>query len=374
MPKQAYVRTKPHLNIATIGHTGHGKTTLTTAITRLLGARPAHHRTGAPHVTHVAYETGTRHYAHADLPGRADRVKHMIAAAAGLDGAILVVSALDGIGPQTAEHLLLARQCGVRHLVVALAKADAGGPEITELVELDVRALLTAHGYDGPRTPIVRVSALRALGGDPRWTGTIEALLDAVDTYLPTPVRRTDGPLLLPVERVFTLAGQGTAVAGAIERGTVRPGATVDVVGRPAGPRAARVTGLETFGEPMAAARAGDSVALLLHGVERHEVHRGDVVAAPGSVLPRRRVRARVRLLPPQDGGRPRPLATGRRVQLHFRTADVPGTVDLGPHGRALPGRPLTLTLTLDRAAPLEPGLPVVLRESGRTVGVGRVL
>ncbi|MEV6669291.1 GTP-binding protein [Streptomyces sp. NPDC051162] len=374
MPKQAYVRTKPHLNIATMGHTGHGKTTLTTAITRLLGTRPAPRRPGTAPVPHVAYETGTRHYAHADLPGGADRVKHMIAATAGLDGAILVVSALDGIGPRTAEHLLLARQSGVRHLVVALSKADAGGPELTELVELDTRALLTAHGYDGAHTPVVRVSALRALDGDPRWTGTIEALLDAVDTYVPTPRRRTDEPLLLPVERVFTLTGRGTAVAGAIERGTVRPGAAVDIVGRPGGPRRAEVTGLETFGEPMAGARAGDSVALLLRGVERHEVHRGDVVAVPGSVLPRRRFRARVRLLSAAEGGRSRPLATGCRAQLHFRTADVPGTVDLGPHGSALPGRPLTLTVTLDRPAPLERGVPLTLREAGRTIGVGEVV
>ncbi|MEU5420950.1 GTP-binding protein [Streptomyces sp. NPDC001407] len=371
MPKQAYVRTKPHLNIATMGHTGHGKTTLTAAITRLLGTRPA---PGTAPVPHVAYETGTRHYAHADLPGGDGRVKHTIAATAGLDGAILVVSALDGIGPRTAEHLLLARQSGVRHLVVALSKADAGGPELTELVELETRALLTAHGYDGAHTPVVRVSALRALDGDPRWTGTIEALLDAVDTYVPTPERRTGGPLLLPVERVFTLTGRGTAVAGTVERGTVRPGAAVDIVGRPAGPRRTEVTGLETFGEPMAGARAGDGVALLLRGVERHEVHRGDVVAAPGSVLTGRRFRARVRLLPAAEGGRSRPLATGCRAQFHFRTADVPGTVDLGPHGPALPGRPLTLTVTLDRAAPLERGLPLMLREAGRTIGVGEVV
>ncbi|MGW1071679.1 GTP-binding protein [Streptomyces sp. NPDC002537] len=384
MPKQAYVRTKPHVNIGTMGHTGHGKTTLTTAITHLLAPHDttpcdttghlARTCPGTPHAERVAYETGTRHYAHADLPGRADHVKHMIAGAAGLDGAILVVSVLDGVMPQTAEHLLLARQAGVRHVVVALTKADAGSPEMTELVELDVRALLTAHGYDGHRTAIVRVSALRALEGDPLWTGTIEALLDAVDTYVPTPRRPAAGPLLLPVERVLTLAGRGTAVIGVIERGTLRPGDHVELLGRAAGgPRTTRLAGLETFGAPMATARAGDTVALLLPGVPRHEAHRGDVVAAPGSLVPRRRFRARVRLLPTAAVDGRGPAVNSRGARFHFRTADVPGTVDLVPPGSAPPGATVAVTAVLDRGVPLEAGLPFAVREGGRTVGLGTV-
>ncbi|RLU80459.1 elongation factor Tu [Streptomyces griseocarneus] len=388
MPKQAYVRTKPHVNIGTIGHTGHGKTTLTAAITHLLGTHeaPAHEPPargrasdgpdgGTSRVRHVSYETGTRHYAHADLPGRADHVPHMIAGAAGLDGAVLVVSALDGIRPQTAEHLLLARQAGVRHLVVALTKAEEGGPELTELVELDTRALLAAHGFDGPRTPVVRVSARRALAGDPRWTGTVEALLDAVDTYVPTPERPVREPFLLPVEQVVPLPGGGVAVAGTVERGAVRPGDRLEVVGGTGGPRVAPLAGLETFGRPMAGARAGDTVALLLPGLPHDEVRRGDVVVAPGSLVPRRRCHARVRLLPPETGGAdgPRPGSTGGRVRFHFRTADVPGTLVLGPDRPAPSGATVTGTVLLDRALPLDTGLPFAVRESGRTVGVGAV-
>ena len=298
MPKQAYIRTKPHLNIGTMGHVDHGKTTLTAAITKVLADRgtgtfvPFDRIDRAPEealrgititIAHVEYETDTRHYAHVDMPGHADYVKNMITGAAQLDGAILVVSALDGVMPQTAEHVLLARQVGVRHIVVALNKADAGDPELADLVELEVRELLTAHGYAGDTLPVVRVSGLRALEGEPRWTAAIEALLDAVDTYVPVPERYVDAPFLLSVENVLTITGRGTVVTGAVERGTVRPGDRVQVHGRDGGePFTSVVTGLETFGKPMESAQAGDNVALLLRGVQRGQVARGDVVARAG--------------------------------------------------------------------------------------------
>ena len=281
MPKTAYVRTKPHLNIGTMGHVDHGKTTLTAAITKVLSDRgsgtfvPFDRIDRAPeeaargitiNISHVEYETGTRHYAHVDMPGHADFIKNMVTGAAQLDGAILVVSALDGIMPQTAEHVLLAKQVGVRHIVVALNKADAGDPELTDLVELEVRELLGAHGYDGEHVPVVRVSGLRALEGDPRWTQAIDALLDAVDTYVPMPERYVDAPFLLPVENVLTITGRGTVVTGAVERGTVRVGDRVAVLGADA---ETTVTGIETFGKPMESAEAGDNVALLLRGLHR---------------------------------------------------------------------------------------------------------
>ncbi|MGW3355621.1 elongation factor Tu [Streptomyces bungoensis] len=388
MSKTAYVRTKPHLNIGTMGHVDHGKTTLTAAITKVL----AEHGTGgttryvpfdridrAPeeaargitiNIAHVEYETGTRHYAHVDMPGHADYVKNMVTGAAQLDGAILVVSALDGIMPQTAEHVLLARQVGVDHVVVALNKADAGDEELTDLVELEVRELLTAQGYPGDAVPVVRVSGLRALEGDPRWTASVEALLDAVDTYVPVPERYLDAPFLLPVENVLTITGRGTVVTGAVERGVVRVGDRVDVPG--ADVRTV-VTGLETFGKPMREAQAGDNVALLLRGVPRDAVRRGHVVAAPGSVVPARRFTARVYVLPGRDGGRTTAVTTGYRPQFYLRTADVVGTVDLGEAAVARPGETVEMTVELGRAVPLEPGLGFAVREGGRTVGAGTV-
>ncbi|MBQ0987376.1 elongation factor Tu [Streptomyces sp. F63] len=385
MPKQAFVRTKPHLNIGTMGHVDHGKTTLTAAITKVL----SEHGTGsfvpldridrAPeeaargitiNVAHVEYETGTRHYAHVDMPGHADYVKNMVTGATQLDGAILVVSALDGIMPQTAEHVLLARQVGVRHIVVALNKADAGEPELTDLVELEVRELLSAHGFPGETTPVVRVSGLRALEGDPRWTAAIEALLDAVDTWVPTPVRFTEAPFLLPVENVLTITGRGTVVTGAVERGRVRLGDRVEVLG--AGLETT-VTGVETFGKPMESAEAGDNIALLLRGVQRDAVRRGHVVAAPGSITPRRRFTATVRLLSAAEGGRSTPVSGGYRPQFHLRTADVVGELGLGGAAVALPGETVTVTVELGREVPLEPGLGFAIREGGRTVGAGTV-
>ncbi|HZF87500.1 elongation factor Tu [Streptomyces sp.] len=385
MSKTAYVRTKPHLNIGTMGHVDHGKTTLTAAITKVLAERgtgtfvPFDRIDRAPeeaargitiNIAHVEYETDTRHYAHVDMPGHADYVKNMVTGAAQLDGAILVVSALDGIMPQTAEHVLLARQVGVDHVVVALNKADAGDEELIDLVELEVRDLLTAHGYGGDSVPVVRVSGLRALEGDPRWTASIEALLDAVDTYVPLPERYLDAPFLLPVENVLTITGRGTVVTGAVERGTVRLGDRVEVLGAGVEPV---VTGLETFGKPMEEAQAGDNVALLLRGVPRDAVRRGHVVAAPGSVAPSRRFTARVYVLSAREGGRTTPVATGYRPQFYVRTADVVGAVDLGETAVARPGDTVTMTVELGREVPLEPGLGFAIREGGRTVGAGTV-
>ncbi|MHA4815358.1 elongation factor Tu [Streptomyces aculeolatus] len=385
MPKQAYVRTKPHVNIGTMGHVDHGKTTLTAAITKVLSDRgtgtfvPFERIDRAPeeavrgitiNIAHVEYETATRHYAHVDMPGHADFVKNMVTGAAQLDGAILVISAVEGVMPQTAEHVLLARQVGVRHVVVALNKADAGDPELTDLVELEVRELLAKHGYPGEEVPVVRVSGLRALAGDPAWTEAIVDLLDAVDTYVPMPERHLDAPFLLPVENVLTITGRGTVVTGAVERGTVRVGDRVQVLGAEV---ETVVTGLETFGKPMDSAQAGDNVALLLRGVARDAVRRGHVVAAPGSVVPRRRFTAEVYVLSTAEGGRRTAVSTGYRPQFYIRTADVVGDVDLGETAVARPGDTVAMTVELGREVPLEAGLGFAIREGGRTVGAGTV-
>ncbi|GGY54273.1 elongation factor Tu [Streptomyces xanthochromogenes] len=389
MPKTAYVRTKPHLNIGTMGHVDHGKTTLTAAITKVLAERgtgtfvPFDRIDRAPeeaargitiNIAHVEYETDTRHYAHVDMPGHADYVKNMVTGAAQLDGAILVVSALDGIMPQTAEHVLLARQVGVDHIVVALNKADAvdDGEDavLSDLVELEVRELLSANGYGGDTVPVVRVSGLKALEGEPRWTEAIGALLDAVDTYVPMPERYVDAPFLLPVENVLTITGRGTVVTGAVERGTVRVGDRVQLLGAEV---ESVVTGLETFGKPMDSAQAGDNVALLLRGVPGDAVRRGHVVAEPGSVTPSRRFTAQVYVLSTREGGRSTPITTGYRPQFYIRTADVVGDVDLGELAVARPGDTVTMTVELGRDTPLEPGLGFAIREGGRTVGAGTV-
>ncbi len=298
MGKQAFERTKPHLNIGTMGHVDHGKTTLTAAITRVLAERgggtfvPFERIDRAPeeaergitiNISHVEYETATRHYAHVDMPGHADFVKNMITGAAQLDGAILVLSAHDGVMPQTVEHVLLARQVGVEHVVVALNKADGADPDLLELVELEVRELLTAHRYDGAGAPVVPVSGLRALQGDPHWSRELLRLLDAVDAYIPIPVRYTDAPFLLPVENVLTITGRGTVVTGAVERGRVRGGDRVAVLGY-GEPLESVVTGVETFGRTMESAEAGDNIALLLRGVQRNQVRRGQVRTDEGDV------------------------------------------------------------------------------------------
>ncbi|WP_063045918.1 elongation factor Tu [Nocardia pseudovaccinii] len=386
MSKKTYVRTKPHLNIGTMGHVDHGKTTLTAAITKVLAERgggsfvPFDRIDRAPeealrgitiNIAHVEYETATRHYAHIDMPGHADFVKNMITGASQLDGAILVVSAQDGVMPQTAEHVLLARQVGVEHIVVALNKADAGDPELLDLIELEVRELLSAQGYPGVELPVVRVSGLRALEGDSRWTAALLDLLDAVDTHVPTPVRYTDAPFLLPVENVLTITGRGTVITGAVERGRIRLGDRVQLYGGEE--LTSVVTGVETFGRTMEFAEAGDNVALLLRGVQRGQVRRGQVAAEPGSIAVHTRFTARVYLLGTAEGGRRTPIATGYRPQFYVRTGDVVGNVTL-PVAVARPGETIDLTVELGRPVPLEPGLGFAIREGGRTVGAGTVL
>ena len=387
MTRQSYLRTKPHLNIGTMGHVDHGKTTLTAAITKVLAERgmasymPSDRIDKAPeeaergitiNIAHVEYETATRHYAHVDMPGHAGYVKNMITGAAQVDGAILVVSALDGVMPQTREHLILARQIGVRHIVVALSKADAADDELAELVELEVRELLTRYGYPGEQVPVVRVSALGALAGEPRWVASVGALLDAVDAYLPVPDRYVDAPFLMPVENVLTITGRGTVVTGAIERGLVRSGDAIEIVGFGAGVTSV-VTGVETFGKTMPHAEAGDNTALLLRGVRRHQVRRGQVVAAPGSLAAYQTFAASVYLLPAAEGGRRTEVRTGYRPQFFVRTADVVGVLDLGPDGVAAPGDRVSVTVELGRPVALEPGLGFAIREGGRTVGAGTV-
>ena len=387
MTRPSYLRTKPHLNIGTMGHVDHGKTTLTAAITKVLAGKglasyiPSDRIDKAPeeaargitiNVAHVEYETATRHYAHVDMPGHAGYVKNMITGAAQVDGAILVVSAVDGVEPQTREHVILARQLGVEHVVVALSKADAADTELAELVELEVRELLSRYGYPGDQVPVIPVSALGALDGQPRWVASIGALLDAVDAYLPLPDRYVSKPFLMPVENVLTITGRGTVVTGAIERGQVRCGNTVEVVGLGATVTSV-VTGVETFGKAMESAVAGDNAALLLRGVRRHQVRRGQVAAAPGSQTAHQRFTASVYLLAAAEGGRRTGVRTGYRPQFFVRTTDVVGVLDLGPDGTAAPGRQITVTVELGQPVALEPGLGFAIREGGRTVGAGTV-
>jgi elongation factor Tu len=387
MTKQHYVRAKPHLNIGTMGHVDHGKTTLTAAITKVLAERgtaayvPFERIDHAPeeaargitiNIAHVEYETAARHYAHVDMPGHADYVKNMITGAAQVDGAILVVSALEGVMPQTREHVILARQVGVRYIVVALSKADVADSELAELVELEVRELLTGYGFPGDEVPVVRVSGLAALAGEPRWRASIGELLDAVDGYIPVPDRYVAAPFLMPVENVLTITGRGTVVTGAIERGQVRVGDAVGLVGL-GGSLTTVVTGVETFGKTMEHAEAGDNAALLLRGVRRQQARRGQVIADPGSLSAHRRFEASVYLLPAAEGGRGTPISSGYRPQFFVRTADVVGVMDLGPGGVALPGDRVSVTIELGKPVGLDPGLGFAIREGGRTVGAGTV-
>jgi elongation factor Tu len=390
MGKESFQRSKPHLNIGTMGHVDHGKTTLTAAITKVLseldpsGTRfvafegidraPEEIARGITiNIAHVEYETATRHYAHVDMPGHADYVKNMITGAAQLDGVILVVSAQDGAMPQTREHIVLARRIGVPHVVVALNKADlVDDRELLELVELEIRELLTRYGFDGERVPVVPVSGLRALAGDPRWTRSIVELLEAVDEHVPVPPRALDLPFLMPVENVLTITGRGTVVTGAVERGTISVGDPVEVVGL-APTRASVCTGLETFGKTLAIAEAGDNAAMLLRGVRREEVERGQVVCLPGSVRPHTRFRAQVYLLSAKEGGRRTGFASSYRPQFFFRTCDVVGTVSLDEVPIALPGDSVQLTVELGKPVAMDPGLGFAIREGGRTVGAGTV-
>jgi elongation factor Tu len=390
MTKRAYTRNKPHLNIGTMGHVDHGKTTLTAAITKVLAEQDGNTTKytsfegidRAPeevlrgitiNIAHVEYETRGRHYAHVDMPGHADYVKNMITGAAQVDGAMLVVSALDGVMPQTREHVILARRIGVPHLVVAMNKADAvEDPELLDLVELEVRELLGAYGFPGDEVPVVRVSALRALAGDPRWVQSIVDLLDAVDTYVPVPRRVLEEPFLMPIESVLTITGRGTVVTGSVERGALQLGAPVEVVGL--GPtRASVVTGLEMFGKSLERAEAGDNAALLLRGIRRGEVQRGQVVAVPGSVAPHRRFAARVYALTTREGGRHTPFLANYRPQFYFRTTDVMGVVDLGETTMVVPGDTVELNVELGKPVAMSEGLGFAIREGNRTVGAGTV-
>jgi len=387
MTKQAYVRDKPHLNIGTMGHVDHGKTTLTAAITKVLAGRGMSHyvpfgeidrapeeaRRGITiNIAHVEYETATRHYAHVDMPGHADYVKNMITGAAQVDGAILVVSALDGVMPQTREHVVLARQVGVACIVVALNKADAADDELAELVELEVRELLSGYGYPGDEVPVVRVSGLAALAGESRWVRSIEDLLDAIDRYVPVPERYLDAPFLMAVESVFTITGRGTVVTGAIERGRVRVGDAIEVVGL-GSPLTSVVTSVETFGKTMDGAQAGDNAALLLRGVRHHQVRRGQVLAKPGSLAAHQRFTATLYLLSSAEGGRRTPVRSGYSPQFYVRTTGVSGLLDLGAAEVVQPGDTTQVTVALGKPVALDAGQTFAIREGGRTVGAGTV-
>ncbi|GAA1563993.1 elongation factor Tu [Kribbella hippodromi] len=390
MAKSQFVRTKPHLNIGTMGHVDHGKTTLTAAITKVLAERdpsvnrfvafdgidraPEEMQRGITiNISHVEYETATRHYAHVDMPGHADYVKNMITGAAQVDAAILVVSAQDGAMPQTREHVLLAQRVGVPYLVVALNKADTvDDPELLDLVELEVRELLAEYGFPGDDVPAVRVSGLKALEGDPKWTAAIGELLDAVDSYVPVPDRELGEPFLMPIENVLTISGRGTVVTGAVERGSLKLGDQVEVVGL--GPTVTTTAiGLETFGKSLESADAGDNAAVLLRGVKRDEVRRGQVVALPGSVQPHRKFRATLHALSTAEGGRHTPFAADYRPQFYFRTTDVSGGIDLGEINLVMPGDSIELTVELEKPIAMNVGLGFAVREGGHTVAAGTV-
>jgi elongation factor Tu len=389
MAKERFVRTKPHVNIGTIGHIDHGKTTLTSAITKVLAQRklanyiafdqidkaPEERERGITiAIAHVEYETEKRHYAHVDCPGHADYIKNMITGAAQMDGAILVVAATDGPMPQTREHILLARQVGVPAIVVYMNKCDAvDDPELLELVELEVRELLTKYEFPGDETPIIRGSALKALEGDPNWTKSIDELMEAVDNYVPLPTREIDKPFLMPVEDVFTISGRGTVVTGRVERGRVKVGEDVEIVGfRPTVKTVA--TGVEMFRKILDEGQAGDNIGILLRGIKREEVERGQVLAKPGSITPHTRFMAETYILTKEEGGRHTPFFKGYRPQFYFRTTDVTGAVIL-PEGveMIMPGDNVTMDVTLITPIALEAGIRFAIREGGRTVGAGVV-
>ncbi len=391
MAKQRYERKKPHLNIGTIGHVDHGKTTLTAAITKILEKRgmakfiPFDEIDKAPeekergitiNIAHVEYETEGRHYAHVDCPGHADYVKNMITGAAQMDGAILVVSAPDGPMPQTREHILLARQVGVPYIVVCLNKVDAmDDPELLDLVELEVRELLTKYGFPGDEIPVVRVSALKALESDSasEWTEKIIELMKAVDKYVPEPVRDVDKPFLMAIEDVFTISGRGTVVTGRVERGKIRGGEEVEIVGFK-DTRKTVATSLEMFRKILDDAVAGDNVGVLLRGIGKDEVERGQVLAAPGSITPHTKFKAEVYVLTKEEGGRHTPFFTGYRPQFYLRTTDVTGSIKL-PEGveMVMPGDNINMDVELIAPVALEDGLRFAIREGGRTVGAGVV-
>ena len=392
MAKAKFERVKPHVNIGTIGHIDHGKTTLTAAISKVLHdkyptlnqASPFDSIDKAPEerqrgitisIAHIEYQTEKRHYAHVDCPGHADYVKNMITGAAQMDGAILVVAATDGPMPQTKEHVLLARQVGVPYIVVALNKADmVDDEEIMELVEMEVRELLSSYEFPGDDLPVVRVSALKALEGDPEWSAKLLELMDAVDTAIPEPERDVDKPFLMPVEDVFTITGRGTVVTGRVERGVLRVNEEVEIVGIKEKSLKTTVTGVEMFRKLLDEARAGENVGLLLRGTKREEVERGQVVCKPGSITPHTEFEARVYILGKDEGGRHNPFYSNYRPQFYFRTTDVTGVIQL-PEGTemVMPGDNTEMTVQLIQPIAMEEGLRFAIREGGRTVGAGQV-
>ncbi len=392
MAKAKFERNKPHVNIGTIGHIDHGKTTLTAAISKVLHDKfpdvnpltPFDQIDKAPEekargitisIAHIEYQTEKRHYAHVDCPGHADYIKNMITGAAQMDGAILVVAATDGPMPQTKEHVLLARQVGVPSIIVALNKSDmVDDEEILELVEMEIRELLNKYEFPGDDTPIVRVSALKALEGDAKWTEKIVELMDAIDAFIPQPVREMDKPFLMPVEDVFTITGRGTVITGRIERGVVKINEEVEIVGIREFAQKTTVTGVEMFRKLLDEGRAGENVGLLLRGLKREDVERGQVVCKPGSITPHTEFDASAYILSKDEGGRHTPFFNNYRPQFYFRTTDVTGVVTL-PAGTemVMPGDNTEMSITLIQPIAMEEGLRFAIREGGRTVGAGRV-
>ena len=390
MAKEKFDRNKPHVNVGTIGHIDHGKTTLTAAITKVLSKhnpkntfRSFDSIDNAPEekargitiaAAHVEYETANRHYAHVDCPGHADYIKNMITGAAQMDGAILVVAATDGPMPQTREHILLARQVGVPYIVVALNKTDmVEDAELLELVEMEVRELLTSYQFPGDDLPVIKVSALGALNGEPEWEAKVDELMAAVDSYIPMPERITDKPFIMPIEDIFSIQGRGTVVTGRIEKGIVKVGEECEIVGF-SPTRKTTVTGVEMFKKLLDEGRAGDNVGLLLRGIEKNDVERGQVIAKPGSIKPYKKFKGEVYVLSKEEGGRHTPFFNGYRPQFYFRTTDVTGVANL-PEGTemVMPGDNVQMTIELITPVAMDKGLRFAIREGGRTVGAGTV-
>jgi len=390
MSKETFKREKPHVNVGTIGHVDHGKTTLTAAITDVLSQRGLASKKnydeidGAPeekergitiNTAHVEYQTDTRHYAHVDCPGHADYVKNMITGAAQMDGAILVVAATDGPMPQTKEHILLARQVGVPQVVVFMNKVDlVDDAELLDLVEMEIRDLLTSYGFDGDNTPIIRGSATGALAGEPQWVAKVTELMDAVDSYIPLPPRPIDQPFLMSVEDVFSITGRGTVATGRIERGIIKVGEAVEIVGLMDTPMSSTVTGVEMFKKLLDQGQAGDNAGLLLRGIEKKDIRRGMVICAPKSITPHTDFKAEVYVLSKEEGGRHTPFFNKYRPQFYFRTTDVTGECSL-PEGTemVMPGDNVSITVKLIQPIAMEKGLKFAIREGGRTVGAGQV-
>ena len=390
MSKETFKREKPHVNVGTIGHVDHGKTTLTAAITDVLSKRGLAAKKnydeidGAPeekergitiNTAHVEYQTDTRHYAHVDCPGHADYVKNMITGAAQMDGAILVVASTDGPMPQTKEHILLARQVGVPQIVVFMNKVDlVDDPELLDLVEMEIRDLLTSYGFDGDNTPIIRGSATGALAGEQQWVDKVTELMDAVDSYIPLPPRPVDQPFLMSVEDVFSITGRGTVATGRIERGIIKVGEAVEIVGLMDAPMSSTVTGVEMFKKLLDQGQAGDNAGLLLRGIEKKDIRRGMVICAPKTITPHTDFKAEVYVLSKEEGGRHTPFFNKYRPQFYFRTTDVTGECSL-PEGTemVMPGDNVSITVKLIQPIAMEKGLKFAIREGGRTVGAGQV-